>query len=146
MDANAILEALKPATQFILDCLKKNDELAEILKKVGLDAIKELPENPLKAEKKLEERFNVKELLTALQKTFSSGSKGDPITVGDLEAVSLVAQVLLDIQRYYRFREISYVNRVARAGCHRSINTLPTGPVLRALQTSVQRTLREAVK
>lgn len=146
MDANAILEALKPATAFILDCLKKNDELAVILQKVGLDAIRELPENPLKAQKKLEERFDVKKLLQALQTTFGSGSKNDPITVGDLEAISLVAQVLLDIQRYYRYREISYVNRVARAGCHRSINTLPNGPVLRALQTSVQRTLREAVK
>ena len=146
MDANAILDALKPATSFILDCLKRNDRLGSVLKRVGLDALAELPEDPLKAKEKLETRFDAKKLLATLQQTFLSGTKSNPITVGDLEAISLVAQVLLDIQRYYRWREVSYANRAIRAGCRRVINTTPTGPVLRGLQTTVQRTLREATK
>lgn len=146
MDANRIVDALKPAVTFLLESLKRNDAIAKAIHKVGLEAIDKLPENPTKGEVPLEERFDANKLLQALQVAFAAGSKEEPITVGDLEACSLVAQVLLDLQRYYRWRDLSYVNRVARAGCRRSINTLPTGPVIRVLQTHIQRTLRESTK
>lgn len=144
MDANVILTALTPATKFILDCLKKNDDLAKVLKKAGLDTIEELPEDPLKAKEKLEERFDPSKLLEELQQTFAAGTKSQPIKTGDLEATALVAQVLLDIQRYYRWRGLSYGNRVVRAACRRTINAATTGPVQKTLQQAIQQTLKEA--
>ena len=144
MDANKILTALKPATEFITACLRANDDLAEVLNRAGLGAMAQFPEDPLKATQELEKRFDAGVLLQALQQTFAAGTKNQPIRTGDLEAIALVGQVLQDLQRYYRWRGLSYANHVVRAGSRRAINALPTGPVQRSLQQAVQQTLKEA--